>query len=225
VTGPDPADRDARRVTAESLAADDPTGWFERLYAAADEGDAVVPWDRGAPNRLLVHWAEERGIAGAGSRAVVVGFGMGDDAEYVAALGFDTLAFDVAATALRLARRRFPDSGVRYVTANLLDPPAEWREAFDLVVESINVQALPPALHAAATARVTELVAPGGTLLVIAAARDEAEGPVDGPPWPLTRAEIEAFGISGLEPVRVEDLRDPADPAVRRWRAEFERTG
>jgi hypothetical protein len=199
---------------------DDPTGWFERLYAAAEQGDAVVPWDRGAPNRLLVQWADERALDGAGRCAVVVGFGMGDDAEYVAELGFDTVAFDVAATAARLARRRFPGSVVRYVTADLLDPPAEWHHAFDLVVESITVQALPPALHAEAAARVAELVAPGGTLLVISGARDEADGPVDGPPWPLTRAEIEAFGVGGLEPVRIEDLREPG---VRRWLAEYRR--
>jgi SAM-dependent methyltransferase len=199
---------------------DDPTGWFERLYAAAEQGDAVVPWDRGAPNRLLVQWADGRALDGAGRRAVVVGFGMGDDAEYVAELGFDTMAFDVAATAARLARRRFPGSVVRYVTADLLDPPGEWHHAFDLVVESITVQALPPALHAEAAARVAELVAPGGTLLVISGARDAADGPVDGPPWPLTRAEIEAFGVGGLEPVRIDDLREPG---VRRWLAEYRR--
>jgi hypothetical protein len=29
----------------------DPTGWFEALYAAAEAGEAVVPWYRRAPNR------------------------------------------------------------------------------------------------------------------------------------------------------------------------------
>jgi hypothetical protein len=44
---------------------------------------------------------------------------------------------------------------------------------------------------------------------------------VDGPPWPLTRADVEAFAASGLRTVRIEDIRDAADPGVRRWRAEF----
>ena len=64
------------------------------------------------------------------------------------------------------------------------------------------------------------MVAPGGTLIVIASARDE-QGPDEGPPWPLTRAEIDAFAADGLEPVRVEDVRDAQAP--RRWRAEFRR--
>jgi len=120
MTGIDP-DELARSLAAESLAAADPTGWFERLYAAAEDGRAVVPWDRGAPRRMLVQWAEARELHGDGRRALVVGCGLGEDAEYVARLGFDTVAFDVAATAVRTARRRFPDSAVRYVTADLLD--------------------------------------------------------------------------------------------------------
>ena len=39
-----------QRLAREALAAGNPTGWFEPLYVAAETGDAVVPWDRGAPN-------------------------------------------------------------------------------------------------------------------------------------------------------------------------------
>jgi protein-L-isoaspartate O-methyltransferase len=222
MSGPDPEEQ-ARRLAAESLAVEDATGWFERLYAAADEGEAVVPWDRGAPHPLLVEWAAARGLEGGGRRAVVVGSGPGQDAEYVAGLGFATVAFDIAATAVRSARARFPQSDVEYVTADLLDPPAEWRHAFDLVVESITVQSLPDALRPRAIAAVADMVARGGTLIVISGARDAEDGPVDGPPWPLTRAEVDSFGSTDLQPVRIEDLRDAANPTVRRWRAEFRR--
>jgi SAM-dependent methyltransferase len=222
VTGTDP-DEHVRRLAAESLAADDPTGWFERLYAAAEEGEAVVPWNRGTPHRMLVEWARTRDLDGAGRRALVVGCGVGDDAEYVAAFGFGTVAFDVADTAVRTARRRFPDSDVQYLTADLLDPPAHWREAFDLVVESQTVQALPDPPRREAITRVGHMVRPGGTLVVIAAARHEEDRPGQGPPWSLTRAEIETFAAAGLRPVRIEDVHDADRPTVRRWRAEFRR--
>ena len=218
MTAPD-RDRQASRLAAESLAASDPTGWFERLYAAAEQGAAVVPWDRGEPHPLLAEWTAERGLDGAGRRALVVGSGLGEDAEHVARLGFDTVAFDVSPTAVESARRRFPGSPVRYVAADLLDPPAEWRQAFDLVVESITVQSLPDPPRAEAIANVARMVGPGGTLLVIATARDAA-GEAAGPPWPLTRAEVEAFATDGLRAVRIEDLREPG---VRRWRAELAR--
>jgi SAM-dependent methyltransferase len=217
---PDPDER-ARRLAADSLAVRDPTGWFERLYAAAEDGAAVVPWDRGAPHPLLVEWAGAREPEGGGRRAVVVGCGLGADAEHIAGRGFDTLAFDVSATAVRTARRRFPASDVEYVTADLLDPPADWREAFDLVVEILTVQSLPDPPRREAIGRVRDMVGPGGTLIVVASARDE--GPVEGPPWPLTRGEVAAFATGGLEPVRIEDIADASEPPLRRWRAEFRR--
>lgn len=210
-------DQDARRLAAEALAVDDPTGWFERLYAEAEGGDAVVPWDRGAPHRLLVEWAEARDLDGAGGRALVVGCGLGDDAEYVAGLGFRTVAFDVSEAAIRGARRRFPGSEVRYLTADLLDLPVGWRQAFDLVVEIQTVQSLPVSLHRQATASIRDTVAPGGTLIVIGAVG--GDGPAAGPPWPLTRLEIDAFATAALRPVRIEEVPD----TVPRWRAEFHR--
>jgi SAM-dependent methyltransferase len=219
---PDP-DEVSRRFAADSLADGDPTGWFERLYRAAESGATEVPWARRVPNRYVVDWAEQRGLVGAGRRALVVGCGLGDDAEYISGLGFLTVAFDVAESAVRACRQRFPDSTVGYQTADLLDPPPEWTAAFDLVVESMTVQALPRSLRATATANVSELVAPDGTLLVLAAPLGADDDPDDGPPWPLDRSEIEAFGIGDLAQIRIEELTDPPSPVIRRWRAEFRR--
>lgn len=64
------------------------------------------------------------------------------------------------------------------------------------------------------------LVAPGGTLLVIAAM---AIPQTVGPPWPLTRAEVDGFAAGELEPVHIEEIQDAEDPQVRRWLAEFHR--
>jgi SAM-dependent methyltransferase len=220
--GPD-AEAHARRLAGESLASGDPTGWFERLYAAAETGQAAVQWDRQAPHYLLTEWAARAQVDGAGRRAVVVGCGLGDDAEYVARLGFDTTAFDVSASAVGAARDRFPGSAVRYVTADLLAPPAAWHHAFDLVVESLTLQALPDPPRRRAVVNVGHLVGPGGTLLVIARARDPDVEPGDGPPWALTRAEIDALLGTGLHADRIEELRDEGPPATHRWRAQFSR--
>ena len=125
-------------------------------------------------------------VAADGARALVVGCGLGEDAEYIARLGFATIAFDIAPTAIAAAGSRFPGSPVDYQVADLLTPPNRWSLAFDLVVESITVQALPDPPRAAALARLGEFVAPGGTLIVIARRREP--GAADsGPPWSLTR--------------------------------------
>ena len=206
---------DTRRLAAESLAAGDPTGWFEKLYAEAGAGTADVPWDVPEPSRFLAAWARERDLDGRGRTALVVGCGLGRDAGFLAGRGFEVTAFDISETAVRTARERHPGSPVTYVVADLLDPPPQWRGRFDLVVESNNVQALPADVRARAIANVGPMVAPGGTLLVLAAA---ATGSDDGPPWPLTRAEIDSFGLTA---VSVERLSDPGDPPHARWRAEF----
>jgi SAM-dependent methyltransferase len=202
------------RLIAESRRGGDPTGWFEPLYEAAESGSAVVPWDREVPQVLLTEWAASRSFPG--GRALVVGAGLGMDAEFVSSLGFDTTAFDIAPTAVASAQARFPSSRVDYRVADLLDPPAEWLRAFDFVYECFTVQSLPSPARGVAISHVGPMLAPGGTLLVIASAR-EADEPADGPPWPLTRAEIDAFATEDLEFVRVERID------TDRWRAELTR--
>jgi ubiquinone/menaquinone biosynthesis C-methylase UbiE len=216
------ADRGARvdRLAAESLANDDATGWFEKVYAAGEE---AVPWATGGPDPLLVDWAGAQDRTGKGERAVVVGCGLGDDAEFIAGLGWRVVAFDVAPTAIAAARSRFPSSSVEYTVADLFALPEQWPGAFELVVENFTVQALPLRLRRQAITEVARLVAPGGTLIVQAHARAERDSEPDGPPWPLSRAEMASFATGGLVEVLIEDVRKPGRPDVPRWRAEFHR--
>jgi SAM-dependent methyltransferase len=208
-------DEDARRLSGEALRQGDATAWFERLYAEAADGQAIVPWDRKAPHPLLVEWIDQhRGLAG--RRTLVVGSGLGDDAAYLAAQGYRVIAFDISGSAIDAARRRFPSSPADFRVADLLNPPAEWRHHFDFVVETYTTQALPVRLRPTVARQISRFVASGGTLLVLAAARDPGE-PFDGPPWPLTRADIDCFAVEGLELSSVEELREP--PETHRWRA------
>jgi SAM-dependent methyltransferase len=213
----------ADRLAAASLAAGDATGWFEELYAAGRAGSVAMPWSREQPHPLLADWTRERRPDGTGLRAVVVGCGLGADAEHVAALGYDTVAFDVSSTGVDLARDWHPGTAVRYVVADLLALPPAWVGAFDLVVEVYTVQALPEPPRRRAIGEVGRLVAPGGTLVVVAASRGAADPVPDGPPWPLTRDEVEAFAAGGLTTVRIDHVPDRDDPAFARWLAEYRR--
>ncbi|HEY2061644.1 MAG TPA: class I SAM-dependent methyltransferase [Amycolatopsis sp.] len=215
----DPIDPDdeARRRAEKALAAGDPSGWFEPLYAAAEAGDAVLPWFRGEPCVELAAWARDN--PGDGKRALVVGCGMGDDAELLAESGYDTEAFDVSPSAIKAVLNRFPDTRVAYRTADLLDPPAEWRHAFDLVVEILTVQSLPKDVRGTAIRSVSGFVAPGGLALVSAVAEESIDlATWVGPPWPLNRAEVESFARDGVSVRSLDRIRDG-----RRWWAEFTR--
>jgi SAM-dependent methyltransferase len=142
-----------------------------------------VPWADLAPNRGLV--SALAGVCG-GGRAIVIGCGLGDDAEHVAS--------------------------------------HSWAGAFDLVVEVFTLQVLTGAARRTAFARIAQLVAPGGRLLVIAGARDEHDDPGK-MPWPLTRAEIESFREHGLSEHSIADVLDEEEDRglVRRWLAWFTR--
>ncbi|MBP2473216.1 SAM-dependent methyltransferase [Crossiella equi] len=211
----------ADRLAHRAIAGGTPTAWFEQVYRAGLAREVDLPWDRTEPQPLLVEWAAGPGrLPGEGRGAVVCGCGLGADAEYIASLGFRTTAFDISPTAVALARARHPGSPVRYLQADLFSLPDEWARGFDLVLEVFTVQALTVPVRAPALRAVGGLVAPGGTLLVIATAQEDGTPPPEGPPWPLPRAELEHFAATGLDPRRVELLEDRGRA---RWRAEFGR--
>lgn len=213
---------DAVRATARALAHDalerqDPLGWFETLYAAAADGEAVVPWADLAVNPHLASWT---GLADlTPGRALVVGCGYGDDAAWLAERGWDVTAFDLSATAVLHARERFGDD-VAWLAADLLDLPG-W-EPFDLVVEIYTIQVLPPgsAERSAGLAVLRGLTA--RDLLVVARGREDSDPP-GSMPWPLTRAEVESIGDDDLRLQTLEDLLDDEEPPVRRLRGHLRR--
>jgi SAM-dependent methyltransferase len=213
----------ARQLAAEAAVSGDETGWFETLYSEAEAGVSVVPWADDGPNPQLVEWLAD--WDGTGLRALVVGCGLGYDAEFLAGRGFEVTAFDIAPTAVAAARRAHPESAVDYVTADLLDLPAAWTAAFDLVVEIYTVQPLYGPVRERALAALHKPVVPGGTLLVIARATNEVNPERDpgAMPWPLTPGELMAAG-GPLEVRRVEQFPDEKVPPKLRWRAEFRRS-
>src|SRR4051812_17329169 len=218
---------DDKRATARALAAravDDgePLRWFEELYAAADRGDAVVPWADLAPNPVLVR--ELDGLAVEGLRTLVVGCGYGDDAALLAEAGASVTAFDVSPSAIAHCRERFPDLDVTWETASATRPPREWESAYDLVVEIFTLQVLPPAERELAGIALGRCVAPGGRLFVYCRAR-EPEDPPGTMPWPLTTDEVHALATDGLVVERFEDFLDDEEPPVRRLLAVLRRTG
>jgi SAM-dependent methyltransferase len=210
----------ASELVAPSYQRGDATGWFDQLYAAGAAGEVSMPWDRDEPHPLLREWAVREGVRGEGRRGVVVGCGLGGDAECLADLGFDTVGFDIAPTAVRVAQERHPGSRVDYRVADLLDLPAEWEHAFDQVVEIFTLQALPDPPRADAIRSVNRLVKPGGTLLMVAFRATEDDDPLHGPPFSLTRETIDSLSFDGLEVAGAEEVELDGTPY---WRVEYHR--
>jgi SAM-dependent methyltransferase len=211
---------DIERLIEESLDRGDAVGWFEDLYAQAQGDYRRVPWAHMSPRKEVVEWAMQKQPDGRGRSALVIGCGLGDDAELLAGLHYTVTAFDVSKTAIEWCRQRFPDSSVDYQVADLFEPPQEWLGAFDLVLEVYIVQALPPEMRQATVEAVAAFVAPGGRLLAIGRGLDACPNR-GGPPWPLFPEELALFEAAGLTLVQFDRRDDPAIAPIFRYRAEY----
>ena len=90
------------------------------------------------------------------------------------------------------------------------------------MLESCTLQVLPADIRRKAIARISDLVAQGGKLLVITRGRESSD-PEGNMPWPLTREEVEAFAHCSMKEVSFEDYFDQGKPPVRRFRVVYER--
>jgi SAM-dependent methyltransferase len=214
----DPGRASARERARAAQTRGEPKAWFEELYRDAGRSAEDIPWADLVANPSLLGWIDQGSAPSPPGRAVVVGCGLGDDAEELARRGFEVTAFDVAPTAIGWCRDRFPESPVDYRVADLFALPGAWRSSFDLVFEAYTLQVLPRAIRGEALAAIGALLRPGGQALVVCRGRDEdsSEGDL---PWPLTRSELSALEARGHELVSFEDFYDQERPPVRRFRA------
>ncbi|PZO16381.1 MAG: SAM-dependent methyltransferase [Leptolyngbya foveolarum] len=208
---------------SEKISAADTYDWFDPLYARAEGDMTQVPWALSGPAPALVDWLAKN--QGQGRSAVVVGCGLGDDAEALAAAGFEVTAFDVAGSAISWAKQRFPDSLVTYTAADLFNLPADWLGKFDLVFEFRTLQALPVTVRTEAVEQVAALAKPGGAVLVVTYTRDSDEVPDDGPPWPLSELELAHFEALGLSAIARKRFQKKSSRFGDRARIQYQAPG
>lgn len=193
-------------LATDHLAEGDPVGWFDALYRRADRWAQSIPWAQQAPHPYLTDWLADPVTPAPGSRAVVVGCGIGDDAVAVADQGYEVVAFDVSEEAVRWARERFPTAAVDWRVLDLLSLPGSLVGAFDLVVEIRTVQSLPGVVRDAAMHAIGSLAAPDGVVVVVTLLATDAQRARawTGPPWAQAPSELAAYRAAGLERLALE---------------------
>ena len=184
-----------------SIEEDQPTGWFEPLYARSNTDGEGVPWANMKTHPSFDEFLTHNPLKGDERSALVIGCGMGDDAIALESLGFQVTAFDVSETAIKYCKQRFSQSKVNFVQADLLAVQSQWQEKFDFVLEIFTVQALPPRYEKDAIQNICSFVAPAGQLLVIAEVSREERTFENGPPWVLTPRHVDSFVACGFSVV------------------------
>ena len=175
-----------------------PTDWFDAVYSNTDLSGKNVPWANMTTHPIFQKWLDQNEFIGNGKSALVVGCGLGDDAITLEQLGFKVTAFDVSEKAIELCNKRFPDSKVSFVQADLLKGLSKWKLQFEFVLEIYTIQALPPKYETTAITNIAELVTPGGQLMVITAVQHQKRDFKLGPPWLLTPTYVDTFEKNGL---------------------------
>jgi len=207
------------RIRKDFFENQDFIGWFEAVYASAEDGTGFVPWAHMEPNPQLVVWSEEVDLQGNGKKALVVGCGLGDDAEYLAERGFAVTAFDISETAIEGCKKRFPETTVAYQVMDLFKLPQSWLHNFDFVVESRTIQALPYDWHKKSIGAIANTIANNGQIIVICWGRDPDQHP-GGIPWALSREELALFHQAGLVE---KSFFDFSKNGQRRFRVVYQR--
>jgi len=208
-----------KSLSAKFIEQQDPSGWFESLYSEAKGDSTQVPWAKNEPHPYLQQWSQKYTSQGEGNSALVIGCGLGDDAEFLANLGYQVTAFDISPTAIAWCNQRFPESQVSYQIRDLLNLDLSWHK-FDLVFECRNIQALPLDVRSSAISAIAPLVKESGTLLVITRHRDHLTIP-EGPPWALSDAELSQFAELGLQEISRDVFWEGEGGRIKQLRVEY----
>lgn len=192
---------------------DNPTGWFDSIYTDAEGDYRAVFWADLEPCPYLLKWLNNDAVKHAGRKAIVVGCGVGDDAEALSETGYEVTAFDISPEAIRLCKNRYPETRVNYLVTDLFACPTEWTESFDLVYECNTIQVLPGKYRIQARDAMVSLLAPQGCILVSCRSRRKGEQE-DDIPLPLDKEEIDGFIRCGLSEESFEAYDDTQDPPV-----------
>jgi SAM-dependent methyltransferase len=163
--------------------------YWEHRYQTKD-----MPWEKGAPAPGLVDFLAAHPDLKCGT-VCVPGCGTGHDARELAKHGFEVSGFDLAPSAIALARgtpvsdpARWQTIAPKFFLADFLrdEPP----KRFDWIFEHTLFCAIQPVEREDYVRAVLKWLKPGGTYLAV----NYFDCDPDGPPFPTTRAEqLETF--------------------------------
>ena len=185
--------------------------------------DGPAPWDIGEPQPAVARLASEGGFSGT---VLDAGCGTGENALYIASLGLDVFGFDVAETALAIARSKAQERGIRieFVEADALQL-AGLKRSFETVLDSGLFHTFDRDERARYVVSLASVTEHGGTLHVLCFSDEGA----DIGPHPVGREELAAafdssgaWNVTAIEPARIR-TRFHGSGSAPAWLAKIRR--
>ncbi|MDQ2746711.1 MAG: class I SAM-dependent methyltransferase [Acidobacteriota bacterium] len=211
-----------KEIQAEYAEKGDALGWFDALYREANGDNERIPWADLEPNKFLRRFAEQTNLQGNNRNALVVGCGLGDDAKFLHDLGFRVTAFDISPTAIEWARKIHAGTDIKFFTADLLDTPNEWFQAFEFVLEVYTIQPLPLEIRPRVIDAIANFVQLNGELVVVTRGREDDEIPPE-MPWALSKKDLSRFETNGFFRENLTEMTGDEEPPIRRFVVEYTR--
>lgn len=153
-------------------------------------------WDKGTAAPALREYLEQHPVRG---RTLVPGCGRGHEVALAMEHGLDALGLDLAPTAVTDAQTRYPRFADRFLIGDFLNPPAELRGAFDIVLEHTCLSALPPPVRADYRRAIDLTLRKGGLLLGVWFINPALDPGEEGPPFGISVPELTALFEEGYE--------------------------
>ena len=208
---------------------DEPSAWCDSVYTDAQGDYKAFFWADLEPSPYLVKWLEQQEhktnnkSAKKSKKAIVIGCGVGDDAEALSDFGYEVIGFDISPEAIKLCQKRYPNTKVNYLVADLFNYDKKWLQNFDVVYECNTIQILPGKYRIKARKAISNLLSKNGHALVSCRSRKKGEKEND-IPMPLDYEEINQFVIQDkLKEISFEAYDDSQIPSVPHFFAVYKK--
>jgi SAM-dependent methyltransferase len=180
---------------------------WDRPYRA----EGMATWDTQRPSSELQRVVESGRVKP--GRTIEIGCGTGNDAIYLASLGFDVTAIDISPTALNIAERKAQKVGVEveWLLADILQPPS--LEKFSFVYDRGCYHEVRQHYADDYLAAVRKLARDGSKILILAGnANKDSYWRFHGPPR-VKEQDIYKEFATGFRLLQLREFRfDPAPP-------------
>ena len=160
------------------------TDWEDR-YRTGD-----MPWEKGTAHPALVDFLKRSPVHG---RVLVPGCGTGHDVRALAATADEVVGLDIAPSAIARAKAQSAIGGERYQLGDLFALSPSLRGKFDAVFEHTCFCAIDPSLREKYVAAIAGALKPGAHLLAIFYLDPGLDPGESGPPFGVTREELDGF--------------------------------
>jgi SAM-dependent methyltransferase len=159
------------------------TDW-EAAYLRGD-----TPWEKGKAHPALIDFLSESGPIG--REVFVPGCGSGYDVRALSTSANHVVGIDLAPFAIARAMSFPRVAHEEYLLTDLFALPAEFDRKFDVVFEHTCFCAIEPEMRATYVETTSRVLKPGGKLIAIFFLNPDHDE--DGPPYGVSRAELEAL--------------------------------